>query len=329
MPPETRAKVLVVEDSQTNLDILMRLLGDYDVMAALDGPTALEILERELPDVILLDIVMPGMDGYEVCKRIKQRPDWQGIPILFITGKTDEPSIVHAFDVGGSDYVAKPFRSKELLARVRIQVEYRRAMDTLRTMAVTDALTGLPNRRAFFADGLPLFNEARALGHPLAAMMLDIDHFKRINDRYGHACGDEVLRRVGGVLRDLVSARELCARVGGEEFALLVPEPETGLALALAERLRNRIESLVVETLGGEPIATTASIGLAWIGPETQTLDDLMAQADDQLYRAKRAGRNQVCSTCRPESPPLRPQTAPPAGTAPESARSPRPGHGV
>ena len=300
--PKATAKVLVVEDSPTNLDILIGLLKDYDLMVALDGPAALELLERETPDVILLDIVMPGMDGFEVCNRIKSRDEWRGIPILFITAKTDEPSIIHAFDVGGSDYVTKPFRSKELLARVRIQVEYRRAMDKLRTMTVTDALTGLPNRRAFFTDGIRFFNEARARTMPLVGMMLDIDHFKRINDRFGHASGDEVLRQVAKGVRSQLTDRDFCARVGGEEFALLAPDLELEPAVRLANRMREHLESLQIETPLG-PVSITVSIGVALLCPETESLDDLLALADNRLYEAKRAGRNCVCAAACTDSP--------------------------
>jgi len=292
---DPRAKVLVVEDSQTNVGILVGLLQDYDVLVALEGHAALALLERETPDVILLDIVMPGLDGFEVCRRIKAREDWNAIPILFITARTDEASIIEAFDAGGSDYVTKPFRSMELLARVRIQVEYRRAMDQLRTMAVTDALTGLLNRRAFFADGIRLFNEARARALPLAAMMVDIDHFKHVNDRYGHAYGDEVLKRVADGLRDHLSPRDLCARVGGEEFALLLPVADTALAVGLANRLREHLQTLAIDTPSG-PLSVTVSIGVAPTSAALETLDELLAQADGHLYAAKRNGRNRVCA---------------------------------
>ena len=292
---DPRPKVLVVEDSRTNVGILVGLLQDYDVMVALDGETALELLARETPDVILLDIVMPGMDGFEVCRRIKERDDLSAIPILFITGRTDEASIIQAFDIGGSDYVTKPFRSKELLARVRIQVEYRRAMDQLRTMAVTDGLTGLANRRAFFADGLRLLNEARARALPLAAMMLDIDHFKRVNDQYGHARGDEVLRRVADALRDHTDGRDLCARVGGEEFALLLAVADDSQATARAERLRRHLAGVVFDTPRG-PLSVTVSIGVSALTVDCDSLDALLAQADDRLYTAKRGGRNRVCA---------------------------------
>jgi diguanylate cyclase (GGDEF)-like protein len=296
---DAKPKVLVVEDSETNIAILVGLLRDYDVMVALNGRSALELLEDELPDVILLDIVMPEMDGFEVCERIKNRPDWRAIPILFITGQTDEASIIRAFDIGGSDYVTKPFRSKELLARVRIQVEYRQAMDQLRNMAVTDALTGLPNRRAFFTDGMRIFNEARARGMALAALMLDIDHFKQINDRYGHAAGDEVLKRVGEGLRTHVRGRDLCSRVGGEEFALLAPDSDARAGVSLGERLRAYVASLQIATPQGL-IQVTLSIGVAALTPETDSLDALLARADDRLYEAKHSGRDRVCGAPDP-----------------------------
>jgi diguanylate cyclase (GGDEF)-like protein len=296
---EPKPKVLVVDDSPTSLDILIGLLKDYDVLAATDGRTALELLERESPDVILLDIVMPDMDGFELCNRIKARADWCGIPILFITAKTDEPSILRAFDVGGSDYVTKPFRSKELLARVRIQARYRQVLDQLHCMAVTDTLTGLPNRRAFFTEGMRLFDEALAQTAPLCGMMLDIDHFKRINDRYGHACGDEVLREVARGIRSQISSRDLCARIGGEELALLAPGLGLESAVRLADRIRTHLASLAIETAQG-PISVTVSVGVAALCPETKTLDDLIARADDRLYEAKDAGRNRVCAViCR------------------------------
>jgi len=292
---ETKAKVLVVEDNKSNVDMLLGLLKDYDVMVALDGETALDLLARETPDVILLDIVLPGIDGFEVCRRIKDREDRSTIPILFITTQTEEASIIQAFDIGGNDYVTKPFRSKELLARVHTQVEYRRAMGRLRTLAVTDALTGLPNRRAFFADGRRLLNEAQARARPLAALRLEIDNLKQINDQYGHACGDEVLMRVADCLLDQIDIHGLCARLGGAEFALLVALPRERQAATLAEHLRRYLAAVVIETTGG-PLSVTVSIGVSPLTAECDSLEALLAQASDRLEAAKRAGRNRVCA---------------------------------
>ncbi|WP_295582522.1 diguanylate cyclase [uncultured Lamprocystis sp.] len=290
---DDRPTVLLVEDSTTNVAILLGLLQDYKVTVALDGETALEMLAREIPDVILLDIELPGMDGFAVCRHIKNRSDLCGIPVLFITARTDEASIIQAFDVGGSDYVTKPFHSKELLARVRIQVEYRRAT------AVTDALTGLANRRAFFTDGLRLFTEARAQALPLAAMMLDIDHLKQINDLYGRTRSDEVLKVVATSLRNHTGHRDLCARLGGGEFALLVATSALSQAAAQAEHLRQHLEGLVIKTPYGSPLSVTASIGVATLTPDCASLDALLARADDCLYAAKRKGGNRVCTDTR------------------------------
>jgi diguanylate cyclase (GGDEF)-like protein len=298
MAEAERPKLLVVDDNESNLDILLGLLADYDVIVALDGHSALDLLRQETPDVILLDIVMPGIDGYEVCTRLKAHPRWRDIPILFITAKTDEASLVRAFDVGGSDYVTKPFRARELLARVRIQVEYRRAMEQLRRMAVTDELTGAHNRRAFFELAGRLFEDAQTHAAPLAALMLDLDHFKQINDGYGHAVGDAALRQFAAMVQALLPATHLFGRLGGEEFALLAPGADAQTATELAEQLRAAVAEL---TLAAAPshLRMTVSIGVATLCEGAADLDALLRQADDRLFEAKRDGRNQVRRTAR------------------------------
>jgi two-component system, cell cycle response regulator len=288
-----RAKLLVVDDNESNLDILLGLLADYDVIVALDGHSALDLLRHETPDVILLDIVMPGIDGYEVCTRIKADPRWRDIPILFITAKTDEASLVRAFDVGGGDYVTKPFRSRELLARVRIQVEHRRAMEQLRRTAVTDDLTGAHNRRAFFEQAARLFHDAQTDDAPLAALMLDIDHFKHVNDNHGHAVGDAALRRFADVVRALLPPTHLFGRLGGEEFALLAPRCSLDAVEQLAESIRVAIEGLRFAPPQPD-LHMTVSIGLALRCDGAEDLDGLLRLADDRLFEAKREGRNRV-----------------------------------
>lgn len=288
------AKVLVVEDNETNVSILLELLKEYDLMVARDGATAMELIEHERPDVVLLDIVMPGMDGYEVCTRLKADPAVADIPILFITGQTDEQSILRGFDVGASDYVTKPFRSKELLARVRIQVEYKAALEKLRRMAVTDALTGVLNRRAFFAEGARAIRLAGVRREPLAVLMLDIDHFKQVNDGFGHPVGDEVLRRFARVGRECLGPRDIIGRLGGEEFAVLAQGRGDDAAFALAEELRLAVEAVRLETERG-PMGVTVSIGVTDSSVVGDDLDALLRQADAHLYRAKQLGRNRVC----------------------------------
>jgi len=296
--PEERAKLLVVDDNESNLDILLHLLDPYDVIVALDGNSALDLLQYEAPDVILLDIVMPGLDGYEVCRRIKANPQWRHIPILFITAMTDEASLVRAFDIGGSDYVTKPFRSRELLARVRIQVEYRRAMEQLRRMAVTDELTGIHNRRAFFEQAGEMFRTAQRAASDLAALMIDIDHFKSINDRFGHAVGDEALRGAVEAIGDALPPEALLGRLGGEEFAVLLPASAMAAAATLAESLRTAIARVRLND-AGSALVMSASIGIAHRSEGAADLDALLRCADDRLFQAKRDGRNRVRDATR------------------------------
>ena len=300
---ETKAKLLAVDDNESNLDILLRLLQDYDVIVALDGKSALDLLHYETPDVILLDIIMPGIDGYEVCARIKSNPRWSDIPVLFITAKTDETSLVRAYEVGGCDYVTKPFRSSELLARVRTQLEYRRAMEQLRHVAVTDDLTGIYNRRAFFEAALRAFQRARERGTALGVLMLDLDHFKGINDRYGHAMGDQALRRFVETVRGLLLPKHLFGRLGGEEFALLSPGSDEAESIALAERICQAVSAVRFDP-PADDLRMTVSIGVAQIEDGAADLDALLREADDLLFQAKHDGRNRVRHIRRNERPP-------------------------
>ena len=286
------AKVLVVEDSEINVAILVGMLRDYDVMVALDGETALELISRETPDVILLDLVMPGLDGFEVCRRIRAQEHLSDIPILFITSRTDDASIVQAFAVGGSDYVTKPFHRQELLARVRVQTESRRRMDQ-RTTAVTDPLTGLPNRQALRTEGLRMINVAHARDLPLAALMLDIDHLKRINLQFDRTCGDEVLKRVAKVLIEHTGPHDLCARFGGNEFVLLIHPQDDAHAVSQAERLRADLAATVIDSPQG-PLSITVSIGVCSLTAEYEDLDTLLAQADLCRHVAKRGGGDRI-----------------------------------
>ena len=287
---EDRARLLVVGDNESNL---VGLLDAYDVIVARDGESALDLLTHETPDLILLDTVLPHIDGYEVCTRIKNDPRWRDIPVLFITAQTDETSLVRAFDVGGCDYVTKPFRRRELLARVRLQVDYRRAMQQLRRIAFTDELTGLPNRRAFFKAAAQRFRAARARGTPLAALMLDLDHFKSINDRFGHAVGDEALRRFATCISNCLSEQHLFGRLGGEEFALLAVGADETQANELGESFCRAVNAIDLGS-AAPGYSLTVSVGVAHLSEGAADLDALLREADDRLFEAKRDGRNRV-----------------------------------
>ena len=288
---EHTATVLVVDDTESNIDILLNLLSEYEVLVALDGPSALEILEKQRPDVILLDIMMPGMDGYEICQTIKEREQWKEIPVLFITARTDEASILKGFEVGGSDYVTKPFRSKELLARVRNLLNYKQALDRLRYIAVTDELTGASNRRSFFARGIEMFAQAQQSQRPLSALMLDLDRFKAINDTFGHEAGDISLKAFVERVKEQLGPDDLFGRLGGEEFAIVPANRTFDGAIHMAEAIRRTVEAKKIE-IKGDIIPLTVSIGIAFADSKTESFDALLSVADGQLYAAKHDQRN-------------------------------------
>ena len=182
----SKQTILVVDDTIANLDILLELLDNYDLIDVTNGKDALKIAQNEDIDLILLDIMMPEMDGYEVCKRLKSNPKTKDIPIIFITAKTDEESIERAFDIGGSDYIMKPFMPKELLARVKKELYIQTLQNELKLLAITDSMTELYNRRYFTQAAKHLFDLSKREKKNLSLVMLDIDKFKNINDTYGH-----------------------------------------------------------------------------------------------------------------------------------------------
>jgi diguanylate cyclase (GGDEF)-like protein len=206
---------------------------------------------------------------------------------------SDEASILRAFEVGGSDYVTKPFRPRELLARVRIQLQYRRALEELRYLAVTDELTGIANRRAFFSRATVLFDESRSLDEGLAAMMLDLDHFKSINDNFGHTMGDLALQEFARQVSAQLRPGDLFGRLGGEEFAVIPPGLDLAETVLLAERIRRAVNKLDIE-VGDERLRLTVSIGVAHEDEVISSLDKLLNAADQQLYRAKQSTKNCV-----------------------------------
>lgn len=287
--------ILVVDDAEENIDILLSLLDGYDVLVALDGESAVEIALEESVDLILLDIVMPGINGYETCRRLKQNPNTSDIPVVFITAKTDEASIEEAYDVGGVDYVSKPFKPKEVLARVKTQLDVRSLIVHLEHLSSFDVMTGVYNRRKFFELGQIMF-ERRSTR--LYAMMIDIDKFKDINDTYGHASGDRAIVAMAQTLQQRLQEGlcpdALVGRLGGEEFAILGEFDSPDAAIKTIETLRQATEQISVTTDGGASIGFTISGGMTLASERHISLDHLLKEADDGLYEAKGAGRNQA-----------------------------------
>jgi diguanylate cyclase (GGDEF)-like protein len=292
------ASVLIVDDDVTNIAIIAQLLEpEFEVSFATSGAQALEIIPKVMPDLILLDVIMRDMDGYELCTRLKSDLATSGIPIIFITGLQEPEAESHGLELGAADYVTKPFNANVVRARVRNHVELKMARDRLLALAATDGLTGLFNRRALDVGLEREYKRLARLRAPLSLIMVDADFFKPFNDRYGHVAGDDCLRQIAGVLDDAMSRpADLSARYGGEEFVCVLPETERAGGIVIAERIQAAICALAIPH-SASPVSTivTASFGVASeICVQDGTGEKLMQAADAAMYRAKAAGRNRI-----------------------------------
>jgi len=298
-------RILIVDDAATNIEILNEVLGaEYDSLFAMDGATALRLAIEQEPDLILLDVVMPGLDGHEVCKRLKAEPRTRGIPVIFISGLSDESDEAKGLEIGAIDYITKPFSPPIVRARVRNHLQLKRYQDMLERLSVIDGLTGIANRRRF-DEALDLeWLRARRQGTKLSLIIIDVDCFKAFNDNYGHAAGDECLKRVAAVLADSVSRPgDLVARYGGEEFVVIMPETDAAGAIVIAETLRRDVLSLALpHAFSSAGDVVSVSVGGATVVParHTQGHEELVKLADTRLYEAKHAGRNRVAWTAEP-----------------------------
>jgi diguanylate cyclase (GGDEF)-like protein len=285
--------ILVIDDTKTNIDILLELLSDsYDVLVAVDYKSAFEILEDEHVDLILLDIVMPEIDGFEVCKRLKEHKLFCDIPVIFITVKADEESIEKAYDIGGSDYITKPFKVKELLARINRELKINNLINNLEYISSHDIMTGIYNRRKFFELAQDRFYYGDK--STLYAIMVDIDRFKSINDTFGHACGDAVIKATTKAISDSLNEDDIIGRLGGEEFAIILNRESTIDLIEEIEKIRKIIESMKGKSDNNQTIRFTVSFGISKYDPIIDNMDRLLKRADIALYEAKNSGRNKV-----------------------------------
>jgi diguanylate cyclase (GGDEF)-like protein len=293
-------RILVVDDAMENVQILHQALRDeHDVLFALSGEKALEIALAQQPDLILLDAVMPGMDGYAVCAALEASPRLQDIPVIFVTALSQPEDETRALEAGAVDFISKPFNVAVVRARVRSQLTIKRQADAMRELSMTDGLTGVANRR-HFNDRLDAeWRRCARAGLPLSLIMIDIDHFKLYNDRYGHQAGDVCLQQVSAAMKRCASRpQDLLARYGGEEFILLLPQEGPDGAEAVAQRIQEEVRKLAVLHEASPTAATvTISMGLATAMPplEPQDANGLIRSADANLYRAKQSGRNRYC----------------------------------
>lgn len=296
-----RPVILVADDSLVVRAVLREHLEaqGYAVVEAPDGEVALAMCKEAGPDALLLDVEMPGFGGHQVLAKMQADPELRDIPVVFLTGHSSTEDLVKAIEGGAHDYLRKPFEAPELLARVRAAVRVKTLQDELKRrnaeldlISRTDVLTGLYNRRHLEEYLAQLVSAARRHGHGMAVLLVDIDHFKAVNDTAGHAVGDVVLREVAARLRQTVRREDIPGRWGGEEFLLLLPYLGVDGVRALGERLRCSVADEPIAAGDTHLLAVTVSLGGAvgaGDGPEA-----LVRRADAALYAAKRAGRNRV-----------------------------------
>lgn len=291
--------ILVVDDMPANIDVLVGLLSDkYRVKAARNGRKALSIARSENPpDLILMDVVMPEMDGYEACRRLKAESDTAAIPVIFVTSLADDEDEEKGLRLGAVDYITKPFRSAIVKARVENHLKLKSYQDLLKRQSNLDGLTGLPNRRAFDELLAQEWRRGARLESPLSLIMLDIDCFKQYNDNYGHLPGDEVLRQVGKALASVGRSHDFVGRYGGEEFVCLLPHTDAPGATQVARKLQQAVGELKINH-GYSSAADHISISLGVAGTVPRADSDpteLLEKADAMLYQAKEQGRNRYC----------------------------------
>ena len=309
--PEADARtpvILVADDEPVNLALIKRRLEweEYRVETAEDGGQAVVAAKRVLPDLIILDVMMPILDGLQACRLLKEDPSTRDIPVIFLSALDDTDTKVNGLSLGANDYISKPFRVEELLARVAVAIRLKRERDLLQEsaeelrrraeaaseMSMTDALTGLLNRYGLRRALQRELSEARRYARPLSCLLLDIDFFKVINDTHGHAAGDAALVQTARVLTETVRGSDVVCRYGGEEFLVLVPETDAQGAHALAEKIRLAVSAKLFGD-GGLGFPLTLSAGVAELRPG-ESGNDMIARADLALYQAKQRGRDRV-----------------------------------
>jgi len=289
------AKILVVDDEMINIKVLIAILDEYECIVAKDGEKALMLAEGDMPpDLILLDVMMPGMDGYEVCRRLKSQISTQNIPVIFITSKGNVDEETRGLRLGAADYITKPFSPEIVKARATNQIQFKKQRDLLERLNVTDQLTGIANRRCF-DDTLDYeCRSAARSGSPLSLVLIDIDNFKQLNDLGGHVFGDNCLKAVAeAICKSMSRSTDLIARYGGDEFVAVLPSTDHEGAIKVAEKIRQSVEALKL-THSGETVPITISLGLT--SNKDYSPENMIEAADSKLYEAKHNGRNKACS---------------------------------
>ncbi|MDP6634115.1 MAG: diguanylate cyclase [Phycisphaerae bacterium] len=298
-------KIVVIDDSPDALALAKARLAreSVDILCANGGKAGLEVVNRETPDLILLDVDMPDISGFDVCRILKNDPDLHTIPVIFLSGSGGPQDKVRGLDLGAVDFVTKPFDAFELRARVRAALRTKRLQDLLGLHAQLDPLTELYNRRAMTKRLEREWERLQRRGGTLSFAMADVDHFKQVNDNFGHSAGDRVLQQVAQTLIAQCRQVDLPVRYGGEEFAIIVPDETAESTRNLLERCRESIADTPINT-GHDEIRITVSFGVADSTGRPST-DAIIEAADQALYRAKQGGRNRVELAQHPEPAPI------------------------
>lgn len=288
-----QSTVLVIDDDRDFVAETRRLFDTHDIVLAhlADSTDVLQQLERTNPDAVVINATMSGVSGFDLCRMLRTIPRWQDLPIVFVSDKGGIDARVAAFRGGADDFLLKPVAAQELLARVEVRIERARLM---RQRADRDVLTGLLTRRAFLESVAARISEVRRKGKPLAFCLLDLDHFKQINDTHGHIAGDRVLAGLGRLLQNRFRFEDLRGRWGGEEFAIAIVNEDAATAKKVLERIQKEFEAVEFEGADGQPFRVTFSAGIAQVPCDGQEADQLLKTADERLYAAKAAGRNQI-----------------------------------
>ncbi len=298
--------ILIIDDSAKVREELIQILtvdGNFEIfLQAPDGALGLKVFSDpgQIVDVVCCDLNMPRMDGYQFLRMARANPELTNIPIVMLTSESDESDVVKAFELGANDVITKPFIPSILKARLKNMLHIKHMQDLLRAqrdimeeIATLDSLTNLANRRAFRLSLENEFNRSLRYGDPVSLLLADLDHFKKINDTYGHPCGDAVLKETGRIILNAMRKVDLVARFGGEEFVVIMPNTGLDGACLAAERIRAAVENHHFEGLP-EAGNITVSIGVTTLFEDVKDMDGLIKMADDALYRAKANGRNRV-----------------------------------
>ncbi|MBF0480633.1 MAG: diguanylate cyclase [Desulfovibrionaceae bacterium] len=295
-----KGTILIVDDNPSNIQLLGDVLEqDHVIKTAQNGPDALKIALSDQPDLILLDVMMPGMDGYQVCSELKASPETSDIPVIFLTVLNEEKNEAFGLKLGAIDYIVKPTSANIIRARVKNHIELKRYRDMLKDLGQIDGLTGIPNRRFFEIVLNKEWRRAEREKHPLSVIMIDIDNFKAFNDSNGHLAGDDCLRAVAQAIAHVLKRPgDIAARWGGEEFACVLPNIDAKSAQLMAEAILVAVRDLAIAH-PSSPVAKVVTISLgtaSQVDFSRGSTASLMEEADKNLYTAKSLGRNRVAA---------------------------------